>query len=107
MKHAPIVPDRHIVLPPPKPHLQVVILRDQLEEVGLQNLALAFGDAVDPSSVDLVAGPEEGLPARDRVGADDRVGGGEVDSGVLGSAAVGFEELDALFASDLVEGWLD
>ena len=49
-----------------------MILRNKLQEIGLEDLALALRDAVDPPGRDLVRRPKETLPASDGVGPDDR-----------------------------------
>lgn len=92
MKHTPIIPNRHIVPPPFEPHLQIMILRNNLQEIRFQNLALALRDAIDPPVLELVRGPEERLPARDGIGAHDGVAGGEVEAGVFWGSALGVDE---------------
>ncbi len=72
MEGTELVPDGEIILGPPESNLQVVVLRDQLQEVILEDLALALRDAVDPPGRDLVRRAEETLPAGDGVGSDDR-----------------------------------
>lgn len=54
----------------------------------------------------MLADGEYGLPAGDRVGADDRVDGLEQLADVLGGAASLAEELEAVALSGFVEAWL-
>ena len=68
MKHTAIIPNREIVLSPPEPHLKIVIVYDRLQEIVLEDLALAGRDAVDPAVAHLAAGAEERFPARHWVG---------------------------------------
>ncbi len=71
MPRAPIIPNRHVILIPPKPHLRIMILRHEIEQVRQQDVTLIPRDAIDAAreaAIDI-----ERLPARDRVRADDRV----------------------------------
>ena len=44
---APVVPNRQVIFAPLEPHLRVVIVGDEAEEVGKKKIRLVFGDAVD------------------------------------------------------------
>ena len=48
-----------------------MIIGDELQEIGLQDLALPRADVIDPAVVNLMASAEETLPAGDRIGTDD------------------------------------
>lgn len=63
MPHTPIIPDRQVVFPPLEPHLCVVILRHDVEQVPEQQVGLIFRDAVDPLGESLVH--VYGLPSGD------------------------------------------
>lgn len=98
-----VVPDGQIIGSPLEADLQIVVLGDQLQEIGLEDLTLALGDVVDPAALDLVAGAEERFPARDGVCAHDWVRGLEVDAGVFWCAALFFDEFFAEFLGHLDE----
>jgi hypothetical protein len=49
-----IIPDRHIVLPPLKSYLRIVVLRDEVKEVWKQEVGFVLGDAVDALRESLV-----------------------------------------------------
>lgn len=103
MKHGTIVPYGKVVNTPLEPHLQVMVLRNQLQEVALYDIALALRDAVDPALSDLAPGREQRLPAGNGVGADDGVRGGEVEADVLGRAAVAVDQLQAVLLGYAIE----
>jgi hypothetical protein len=42
MERASVVPNRYIVFTPLEPYLRVVILSDDIEEVGKQNVGFVF-----------------------------------------------------------------
>lgn len=66
-----IIPNGKVILSPAETNLEIVILRNKLGEIVLENLALSLGDAVDLARLDLLACCEEGLPACHGVGTDD------------------------------------
>lgn len=47
MPRTPIIPDSEIVLTPLEPHLCVVVLRNEIEQVRQKQVRLVFCDAVD------------------------------------------------------------
>ncbi len=47
MPHAAVIPDSHVVLAPLEPHLSVMVLGHQVEEVVEKHVGLILGDAVD------------------------------------------------------------
>lgn len=105
MVHTPVIPDREIVgVLPPVTDLQIVVIDEQSHEPGQQRLALELGDVVHLGHV--LADGEHGLPAGDRVGANDGVDGLEQLADVLGGAARLGEELEAVAGGGLVEAWL-
>ena len=86
MVHTPIIPNRHIIHALPLvPHLQIVVLHNQLNKPIQKVLALLLAQAMN--ALHVVADGEDGLPARDRVGADDGVHGVERLADVFGGAA--------------------
>lgn len=78
-----IVPDGQIILAPAEADLQVMALGDELIEVTLDEVAFRLGGAVDPAMLNLVTSAEEGFPASDGVGTNDRVRSLEVSTVVL------------------------
>ena len=103
MKRRPIIPNGHVISLPLESDLQVMVLCDQRQKVGFDDLALAVRHVIDPAFLDQTTDAEEGLPARDRVRAHDRVGDFEVESGVLWGASVTVEQLVVEFLLDTVE----
>lgn len=105
MVHAPIVPDRDVVLRLPlQPHLQVVVLDDELHKPVEKVLALIVRQPVDP--LDVVAHGEDGLPTRHGVGADDGVDGLEDLADVLGCAPRRGVHVEVVALGRLVEARL-
>lgn len=105
MVHRPVVPDRQIVhVLPAVPHLQVVVLDDELHEPAQEVRRLLVAEAVDLLHV--VADGEDGLPAGDRVRADDGVDGLEELADVLRGAALGRVDAEAVAVGGLVEARL-
>jgi len=47
MPRAPIIPDRKVIFTPLEPHLGVMILRNEIEEVRKQKIRLISSDAID------------------------------------------------------------
>lgn len=62
MPHAPVVPDGEVVLAPLEADLGVVVLGDEVEEVGEEDVGLVLCDAVDALGEALVH--VDGLPSR-------------------------------------------
>jgi hypothetical protein len=73
MEDTAVIPNGHIVLVPLEPHLQIMVLGDQLQEVRLDDITLALSHTIDPALLNLVSCTEERFPARDWVSADDWV----------------------------------
>lgn len=102
MIDAAIIPDRQIILIlPAQAHLQIVILHDQLHEPLEEVLALRLAHLIDALGV--VADGEDALPARDGIGANDRVHGFEVGADVERVAALGGVELEVVLGGGFVE----
>lgn len=87
-------PDGQIILIPPKPDLEIMVVRDNLQEIILQDLTLSGVHIVDPSLANLTSRGEQTLPARDRVGANDRMRSCEVQADIFGSTSLSIDELD-------------
>ena len=105
MVDAPVIPDREVVyIAPPVPHLQVVIVHYEAHEPVEEMPGLVIGEPVDLGHV--VADGEDALPARHRVGADDRVDGLEDLADILGRTALLGEKLEVVLLGGLVEAWL-
>lgn len=86
MVDAPVVPDGQVVgIAPPEPHLQVVVLLDELHEPAEDALALLVRQPVD--ALHVVAHAKHRLPPRHRVRADQRVRRLEGCADVLGGPA--------------------
>jgi len=103
--HAPVVPDGQVVLVlPPVAHLQVVVVDDQADEPVEQRAALESCHVVDLLHVRTDG--EDGFPASHWVGADHGVDGLEDLADVLGGAALGGVELEAVAFGSLVEAGL-
>ena len=81
--------------------IQVLTLDNELREPVEKVVALIFGHLVDALSV--VANSVHALPARDRVGPDDRMNSLEVCSDILRSAAFGAVQLEAVLFGAFVE----
>lgn len=90
-----------ILIHPPMPHLQIVVLNDEVHELVEETPALAPGQAVD--ALDVRADGEDALPARDGVGAHDGVHGGEVGACVLRRAARARVDGEAVSGGRFVE----
>lgn len=101
MEHRTIVPNRNIILIPLEAHLQIMVIGDELQEISLQDIALAIRDIIDVARGDLSAGRKDALPARYRIGTNDRVHSLEVGTGVFGGAAVFVDQLDAVLVADV------
>ena len=64
VEHAPVIPDGQVVgVLPPEPDLEVVVVRDELDEPAQQIVAFGLTQAVDPLGV--VTNGEDGLPTGD------------------------------------------
>ena len=63
MPSAAVVPDGEVVFAPLEPHLGIVVLGDEVEEIGQQNIRLVLGDAIDALGEALV--DVEGFPSSD------------------------------------------
>lgn len=81
-----------------------MVVDDEAHEPLEEVLGLVFGEPVDLG--DVVADAEDALPARDGVGADQRVDGLEDLADVLGRAALGGVDLEVVLVSCLVEAGL-
>ena len=86
---------------PLMPHLQIMILNNELQKRFQQRRTLLRFEPIDLLRVD--ADGIDGLPARDGIGADDGGNGREVGADILGGAAGAFEEGEAAFRGDGVE----
>ena len=76
MHRTPVIPNRHVILFPFEPHLRVMILRQQIEQILEQQIRLVLRHAVDPRREAAV--DEHTFPARGGVRADDGVAGAQV-----------------------------
>lgn len=90
MQGAGVAPDGAGLLGPVHAGDAVVVPGDEPHDVVPDDLVLVVVDVVDAGDVEADAG-EERLPARDRVGPDDRVDGAEVEVGVQGAAPGGHD----------------
>jgi hypothetical protein len=54
-----VIPDSEIIESPFEADLKIMILRDELQEICLEDIALAFRNSVDPAMLDLMSRPEE------------------------------------------------
>lgn len=88
VKSRPVIPDGTVILAPAIPHLRVVVLRHQVEEIVEKHIALVFRDAVDALGEAPV--DKHRLPPGYGVGSDDGVDGCEV------AALVQWRTADAL-----------
>lgn len=71
----PIIPERNVILTPLEPGMYLLGGGDHVREVLDNSITLSFGDTNDLSDEARVE--EECVPAGDRVGADERVFGGD------------------------------
>ena len=102
MVHTPVVPNREVIDGIPlEPDLKIVVLHDELHKPRQEVLALLIGQAVD--ALDVVANAEDGLPAGDRVGADEGVDGLQQLADVLGRATLGRVDLEVVALGGVVE----
>ena len=102
MVHTPVIPNRHIVDGIPlEPDLEIVVLHDKLHKPRQEVLALLIGQTVD--ALDVVANAEDGLPAGDRVSADEGVDGLQQLAHVLGRATLGRVDLEVVALGGVVE----
>lgn len=105
MVHTPVIPDCEIIrVQPLVTDLQIVVIDEQSHEPCEESLTLLLSHVVNLGNV--LAECEDGLPARDGVGADDGVDGFEELADVLRSTALSSEELEAVFLGGLVEARL-
>jgi hypothetical protein len=66
MPCAPIIPNSEVVHPPLEAHLDIVVLRDEVEKIGEEEIGLVFCDAVEAFGEAFVY--VDGFPARDSWG---------------------------------------
>lgn len=105
MVHTPVIPDGEIIrVLPLVADLQIVVIDEQSHEPCEESLTLLLSHVVNLGNV--MAECEDGLPARDGVGADDGVDGFEELADILGSTALSSEELEAVLLGGLVEARL-
>jgi hypothetical protein len=105
MIHAAIIPNRDIVrVLPPIPHLQVMVLRNELHKPLEQVPALVLGKIVDLLHV--VPDGEDALPSGYGVCAHDRVDCFEDFADVFGRAAGAWVDREVVLVCDLVEAGL-
>ena len=101
----PVIPDSQIVhVAPLVPHLQVMILHDEIGEPVEEMLRLFLGKPVDLLYV--VTDGEDTLPAANGVGADDRMDRFEDVTDVLGRAAFIAVQLETIAFGSLSESRL-
>lgn len=88
VEYRAIIPNRNIILVPLEAHLEIMVVCNQLQEIGLQDVALALRNVIDVSCSNLPAGRKKTLPPGHGIRADYRVHSRKIKSGVLGGAAV-------------------
>lgn len=98
----PVVPDGHVVdVPPPVPHLQVVVLQHELHEPVEEVPRLVLREPVDPLHV--LPEREHAAPPRHRVRPHHRVHRPQLRADVLRRAARGRVEGEAVALGGLLE----
>lgn len=103
VKGARVAPDGTGLLCPVHSGHTVVVAGDQSQHIVADHLVLVGVDVVDAGDVQTDAGKER-LPPCDRVGADDRMAGGEVVTDILGRAARRHEFVAAGVAGGFEDG---
>lgn len=78
-----------------------MIVRNKLQEIGLEDLALSLRNVVDVPCGNLTTGGKKTLPACHRVRANHWVHSLKIESGVLWSAAVFVDQLKAVLFADV------
>jgi hypothetical protein len=86
------------------PDLQIVIINNEPHKPVKQSLAFSFCEPVDVLHV--MPDGEDGLPACDGVGANDRVHGDEFFADIFGSPAGFGVDFETVFLGGFVEFWL-
>lgn len=101
MEDRAIIPNRNIILVPFEAHLEIVVARNKLQEIGLEDLALSLRNVIDVPGSNLPTGGKKTLPACHRVGANYRVHSLKIEPGVLWGAAVFVDKLKAVLFADV------
>lgn len=83
-----VIPDRNIIFVPLKAHLEIMVVCNKLQKIGLENFALSLSNVVDVPCSKLSTGGKKTLPAGYRIRADHRVHSLEIKSGVFWGAAI-------------------
>jgi hypothetical protein len=91
-------------IPPLMPNLQIMVIDDQTHKPIQQSPALLLRQPDD--ALDMMPHCEDGLPACDRVRANDGMDGAELRADVLGGAARRCVQLEAVGVSGFVEAGL-
>jgi hypothetical protein len=91
-------------IPPLMPNLQIMVIDDQTHKPIQQSPALLLRQPDD--TLDMMPHCEDGLPACDRVRANDGMDGAELRADVLGGAARRCVQLEAVGVGGFVEAGL-
>lgn len=83
-----------------------MVVRNKLQKIGLENLALSLSNVIDVPCSKLPAGGKKTLPAGYRISADHWVHSFKIKSGVLWGAAVFVDQLKAVLFADVYKTWL-
>jgi hypothetical protein len=59
VEDGPVIPDSEIIESPFEADLKIMILCDELQEIRLNDIALAFRNSVNPAMLDLMSRPKE------------------------------------------------
>lgn len=73
-----------------------MVVCNGLQEIVLQNVALARVEALDPARTNLSCSPEEALPPRHWVGADNGMRCLEVEANILRCSTLAIDEFDVV-----------
>ena len=103
MEHTSIVPNGEVILSPSEAYLKIMIFRNELQEVCLDDIAFTFCDSIDPSSINLVSSAKKRLPAGDGVRSNYGMRGLKVNPFVFWCSAVILDELLVEFLCHPVE----
>lgn len=103
MEYRAIIPNRNIILVPLEAHLEIMVVRNKLQKIGLEDFALSLSNVIDVPCSNLPTGGKKTLPAGYRIRADNRVHSLEIKSGILWRAAVFVDQLKAVLFADVYE----
>jgi hypothetical protein len=67
--NTPVVPNSHIILIPLEAHLNIMVMRQQIEEVVQNELTFVLGHAID--MIHMMAHSKDGFPPSNRIRPDD------------------------------------